>query len=71
MGDCQRKQVVAGPLMIRHHAFVSYVAVNIHVHAKYVEMHSCALKTLERNLEKNFEQCFVTLAAILDIVLYI
>lgn len=41
--------------MIRHHAFVSYVAVNIHVHAKYVERHSYALKTLERNLGKNFE----------------
>jgi len=71
MGDCQRKQVVAGRLMIRHHAFVSYVAVNIHVHAKYVERHSCALKTLERNLGKNFEQCFVTLAAILGLTLYI
>lgn len=30
--------------------------------------HSCALKTLERNLGKNFEQCFVTLAAILGII---
>lgn len=65
MDDCQTKQVVAGRLMIRHHAFVSYVAVNIHVHAKYVEMHSCALK---RNLGKNFEQYCVTLAAILDII---
>lgn len=51
--------------MIRHYAFVSYVAVNIHVHAKYVERNSCALKTLEQNLGKNFEQHRVTSAAIL------